>query len=84
MNGLTRDRTAESASRDQISGANGDRENIIFTVQLTTSRTVTADTHFAVCVHTCIHAYIHTNNGLVCVCSCFKNENKNAQRVENH
>ena len=32
-----RDGTAEPVSRDQISGANGDRENCIFPLQLTTS-----------------------------------------------
>ena len=39
MSRLTRDETAEPVSRDQIfSGANGDREILIFLVQLTTSR----------------------------------------------
>ena len=39
MNGLTRDKTAESVSRDQIlRGAKGDREIFVFPVQLTTSR----------------------------------------------
>ena len=39
MSKLTRDGTAEPVPRDQIfSGANGDRETIIFPVQLTTSR----------------------------------------------
>ena len=35
---LTRDGTAEPVSREQILRANGDREKIIFPVQLTTSR----------------------------------------------
>ena len=35
---LTRDGTDETVSRNQISGANGDRKMIIFPVQLTTSR----------------------------------------------
>ena len=38
MSRLTRDGTAEPVSRDQFSGANGDREIFIFPVQLTTSR----------------------------------------------
>ena len=39
INRLARDGTAEPVSRDQFSGgANGDREIIIFPVQLTTSR----------------------------------------------
>ena len=38
MSRLTRDGTADPVSRDQISGANGDRELVIFPVQLTTSR----------------------------------------------
>ena len=38
MSRLTRDGTAELVSRDQILGANGDREVFIFPVQLTTSR----------------------------------------------
>ena len=37
MSRLMRDRASEPVSRDQISGANGDREQIIFPV-LTTSR----------------------------------------------
>ena len=39
MSRLTRDGTAESVSRDQISGTNADRQILIFPVQLTTSRT---------------------------------------------
>ena len=35
---LTWDRTVEAVSRDKLSGANGDREIIIFPVQLTTRR----------------------------------------------
>ena len=38
MSRLTRDGTAEPVSRDQISGANADKEMSIFLVQLTTSR----------------------------------------------
>ena len=39
MSRLTRHGTAEPVSRDQISGASGDRAIFIFPVQLTTSRT---------------------------------------------
>ena len=38
MSRLTRDGTTEPVSRDQFSGANGNREIPIFSVQLTTSR----------------------------------------------
>ena len=38
MSRLRRDGTAEHVSRDQFSGANGDMEMFIFSVQLTTSR----------------------------------------------
>ena len=38
MSRLTRDGTAKPVSRDQISGANTDREMFIFPVKLTTSR----------------------------------------------
>ena len=38
MSRLTRDGTAEPVSRDEISGANADREIFIFPVQLTTCR----------------------------------------------
>ena len=39
MNRLTRDGTAEPVSREtKLSGANGDREILLFPVQLTTSR----------------------------------------------
>ena len=38
MSRLMRDGTVESVSRDQISGANRDREKNIFPAQLTTSR----------------------------------------------
>ena len=38
MSRLTRDGTAEPVSRDQFSGANGDREIFIFPDQLTTCR----------------------------------------------
>ena len=38
MSRLTRDGTAELVSRDQILGANGDREIFFSPVQLTTSR----------------------------------------------
>ena len=38
MSRLTRDETAEPVSRDQLSGANGDRGISIFPVQLTASR----------------------------------------------
>ena len=40
MSLLARDGTAQPVSRDQISGANGNRETLIFPVQLTTSRIV--------------------------------------------
>ena len=38
MNRLTWDGTAEPVPRDQFSGANGDREILIFPVRLTPSR----------------------------------------------
>lgn len=38
MSGLTLDGTAEPISRGQIPGTNGDKENFVFSVQLTTSR----------------------------------------------
>ena len=69
MNRLTRDGTAELVSRDQFSGANGDREIIIFPVQLTTGRignlarlihTLLFVMSMHAYVHTYIHTYIHT------------------------
>ena len=38
MSRVVRDRPAEPVSQAQFSGANGDREKLIFPVQLTTSR----------------------------------------------
>ena len=38
MSRLARDGTVEPVSRDQISGANGDKEIFMFPAQLTTSR----------------------------------------------
>ena len=40
MSSLTRDGTAKPIWRDQILGANGDREMLIFPVQLTTIHTL--------------------------------------------
>ena len=56
MGRLTRDRTAEPVLRDQISGANGDREICIFPVTLTTSRVgnLTQLIHTLLCVMTII------------------------------
>ena len=61
MSKLTRDGTAEPLSRNQIfSGANGDRETIIFPVQLTTSRIDI----LAQLIHTfAISVTIHTSAG---------------------
>ena len=38
MSRLTRDETTETVSRDQVLGANADREIFIFPIQLTSSR----------------------------------------------
>ena len=58
MNRLTRDRTAEPVSRDQIlRHENADREIFIFSVQLTTCRT----SNFTRLIHTlAIYVTIHT------------------------
>ena len=56
---LTRDWTAEPVSRDQISGANGDREIFTFPVQLTTNRIVNL-TQLILTLAMCDnHTYIH-------------------------
>ena len=61
MNGVTRDGTAELLSRETyFSGANRDREEMIFPVQLTTSKIGyhTVVTHillYVLTIYTCIH-----------------------------
>ena len=60
MSRLTRDGTAEPVSRDQIPGANADREILIFPVQVTTCRIgnlIRLIHTLAICVT--IHTYIH-------------------------
>ena len=61
MSRLTRDGTAEPVSRDQILRHARGQENIIFPVQLTTSRigNLTRLIHTLLYVMT-IHTYIHT------------------------
>ena len=62
---LTRDATAETVSRDQISDANGHREILIFPVQLTTSRIGSlARLIYTLAICVTIHTYIHTNDVL--------------------
>ena len=65
MSRLTRDGTAEPVSRDQILRNAGGQGNIIFPVQLTTSRigNLTRLIHtllYVMTIHTYIHTYIHT------------------------
>ena len=62
MSRLTRDGTAEAVSRDQILRHARGQGNIIFPVQLTTSRigNLTRLIHTLLYVMT-IHKYIHTN-----------------------
>ena len=65
MSRLTRDGTAESVSRDQILKHARGQGNIIFPVQLTTSRigNLTRLIHsllYVMTIHTYIHTYIHT------------------------
>ena len=69
MSRLTRDGTAEPVSRDQILRHARGQGNIIFPVQLTTSRigNLTQLIHTLLYVMT-IHTYIHT---YVCVCVFF-------------
>ena len=61
------------SSRDQISGANVDREILIFLVQLTTSRIGNharlIDT-LAICVT--IYTYMHNLHDLLCMCLVFQ------------
>ena len=66
MSRLTRDGTAEPVSRDQILRHARGRGNIIFPVQLTTSRigNLTRLIHTLLYVMT-IHTYIHTNSSTV-------------------
>ena len=68
MSRLTRDGTAEPVSRDQILRHARGQGNIIFPVQLTTSRigNLTQLIHTLLYVMT-IHTYIHT---YICVCVC--------------
>ena len=65
MSRLTRDGTAEPVSRDQILRHARGQVNIIFPVQLTTSRigNLTRLIHTLLYVMT-IHTYIHTSNEL--------------------
>ena len=60
MSRLTRDGTAEPLSRNQFfSGANGDRETIVFPVQLTTSRIdILAQSIHTFAISVTIHTYI--------------------------
>ena len=65
MSRLTRDGTAEPISRDQILRHARGQGNIIFPVQLTTSRigNLTRLIHtllYVMTIHTYIHTYIHT------------------------
>ena len=65
MSRLTRDGTAEPISRDQILRYARGQGNIIFPVQLTTSRigNLTRLIHtllYVMTIHTYIHTYIHT------------------------
>ena len=66
MSRLTRDGMAEPVSRDQIlRRERGHRENIIFSVQLTTSRIGNHSQLIhtllkVLTIHTYIHTYIHT------------------------
>ena len=62
MSRLTRDGTAEPVSRDQILRHAREQGNIIFPVQLTTSRigNLTRLIHTLLYVMTTIHTYIHT------------------------
>ena len=65
MSRLTRDGTAEPVSRDQILRHARGQGNIIFPVQLTTSRigNLTRLIHtllYVMIIHTYIHTYIHT------------------------
>ena len=62
MSRLSRAETAEPVSRDQFSGANGDREILIFPVQLTTriGNLTRLFLTLAMCDgHTYILTYIH-------------------------
>ena len=61
---LTGDGTAETVSRDQIAGANGDRKILIFSVQLTTVDHRLIHT-LAICddhTYLCISAIIFRHN----------------------
>ena len=63
MNGLTRDVTAEPASRDRIISVNGDREKKLYPAQLTKSRIGNHN----LLIHTLlevltVHTYIRTHN----------------------
>ena len=71
MNRLTRDGTAEPVSRDQILRHARGQGNIIFPVQLTTSRigNLTRLIHallYVMTIHTYIHTYIHIRICLPC------------------
>ena len=70
MSRLTRDGTVEPVSRDQILRNARGQGDIIFPVQLTTSRigNLTRLIHtllYVMTIHTCIHTYIQYNGGLL-------------------
>ena len=60
MSRLTRDGTVEPVLRDQIAGANGDREILIFPVQLTTSGIGNLTRLIHTLPTVCVRLYIHT------------------------
>ena len=85
MSRLTRDGTAEPVSRDQIQGANADREIFVFLLQVTTSRigNLTRLIHtLAICV--IIHAYsiVPRVYSIVCCCCCPNERRAAAERSE--
>ena len=59
---MKQDGTAEPVSRDQFSGANGDRKILIFPVQLTTGRVgnLTRLIHTHAVSYMSTHTFIHT------------------------
>ena len=73
MSRLTRDGTAEPVSRDQILRHARGQGNIIFPVQLTTSRigNLTRLIHtllYVMTIHTYIHTYSQTKRSKVAFC----------------
>ena len=80
MSRLTRDGTAEPVSRDQIPGANADREIFIFLLQVTTSRILAqpypVDPYSCyMCVYSNSVIYLYTLNVYSIVCCLKKNLN---------